>query len=110
MRSFFKHGFTAAIGGAALAVLAAGGARADSIDGSWCAPDGRQMSINGSEIVTPSGARTSGNYGRHDFSYSAPGSGDTVSMRLMNESTVQLRPSATCERTEIWRRCQRPVS
>jgi len=106
----FKHAMHAALGGAALAALAAGTARADSIDGSWCAPDGRQMTIDGSQIVTPNGARTSGNYGRHDFTYAAPGSGDTVSMRLMNESTVQLRPSATCERTEIWRRCSRPVS
>lgn len=109
MHSLFKHAFMHAAIGAALTTLAAGSARADSIDGNWCAPDGRQMSINGPEIVTPSGARTSGNYGRHDFTYSAPGSGDTVSMRLMNESTVQLRPSATCERTEIWQRC-RPVS
>jgi hypothetical protein len=109
MHAFFRHGFTlAAI--AALTVLPAGRAHADAIDGNWCAPDGRQMTINGPEIVTPSGARVSGNYGRHDFTYSAPGSGDTVSMRLMNESTVQLRPSATCERTEIWRRCSRPVS
>jgi hypothetical protein len=90
--------------------LAGSAARADQIDGNWCSPDGRQMTINGPEIVTPSGARTSGNYSRHDFSYSAPGGRDTITMHLLNETTVQLRPSQTCERTEIWRRCSRPIS
>ena len=111
MATLFKRTvFVGAACGALLAVFGAGAARADSIDGNWCAPDGRQMTINGPEIVTPNGARTSGNYTRHDFSYSAPGGRDTVSMHLMNETTVQLRPSLTCERTEIWRRCSRPVS
>jgi hypothetical protein len=107
---FTRMGFSGAVCGAVLAVCAAGEARADSIDGNWCAPDGRQMTINGPEIVTPSGARTSGNYGRHDFSYTPPGGRDVVSMRLMNETTIQLRPSQTCERTEVWQRCQRPTS
>ena len=102
--------FVGAACGVALAAMSAGTARADSIDGNWCSNDGRQMTINGPEIVTPNGARTSGNYQRQNFSYSPPGSRDTVSMHLMNETTVQLRPSLTCERTEIWRRCSRPVS
>ena len=35
--------------------LAPGGARADAIDGHWCAPDGRVMTIEGPAILTPGG-------------------------------------------------------
>lgn len=97
-------------GAAAFAAAAASEARADSIDGNWCAPDGRQMRIDGPQITTPTGARVSGQYGRHDFSYVTPGNGATVTMRMLNDSTVSLRPSQSCERTETWRRCQAPIS
>ncbi len=97
-------------GAAALVAAAAGEARADSIDGNWCSPDGRQMRIDGPQITTPNGARVSGQYGRHEFSYDAPGAGARVTMRMLNDSTVSLRPSQSCERTETWRRCQAPIS
>ena len=100
-----------ALAGAAAFIAAAGGtARADSIDGNWCAPDGRQMRIDGPQITTPTGARVSGEYGRHEFSYETPGAGARVTMRMLNDSTVSLRPSQSCERTETWRRCQAPIS
>lgn len=103
----FAFALAAAVG----AFAAAGSpARADSIDGNWCSPDGRQMRIDGPQITTPTGARVAGQYGRHDFSYVAPGSNATVTMRLVNDSTVSLRPSQSCERTETWRRCQAPIS
>src|SRR5258708_9051807 len=89
---------TAALGLAVL--LSAGDAWADVIDGDWCATsDGRHMSIKGPEIVTPGGTRMQGNYTRHSFLYivppAEPGAGQTVSMILVNEETVNLRIAAT---------------
>ena len=55
-----------------LFVLSAAPARADAIDGDWCRPDGKHMSIRGPEIVTPMGTHTRGNYDRHAFSYAVP--------------------------------------
>jgi len=55
-------------------VLATSSARADAIDGHWCAKDGRRLEIAGPTIVTPFGARVGGEYDRHHFSYIAPAS------------------------------------
>lgn len=91
-------------------------ARADSIDGQWCQTDGvRQLSINGTSIITPAGKRITGDYSRHAFSYTAPvadmGDGQVVSMILVNEETAQLRIGAAPQTpTQIWRRCGMPVS
>jgi hypothetical protein len=91
-------------------------AQADAIDGNWCHPDGRRFSIQGSEIVTPAGTRTSGNYDRHFFSYVIPApesaAGQAVFMTLYNENTVHLR-SGEADRTapgEIWNRCAPSIS
>ena len=86
-------------------------AHADAIDGNWCFDDGRHMSIEGPQIVTPGGAAIVGNYGRHSFSYTAPtaepGGGGEVSMVLVNEDTVHLMPGvAAGSDPEVWRRCE----
>lgn len=95
-----------------LTVLWTGPALADAIDGAWCR-DGLQLMIDGPSIVTAGGAKTSGDYSRHAFSYVAPpsdpGPGTAISMRLLNEETMQLRPGATGA-VETWRRCGPPVS
>lgn len=106
----------AAIGGL---LLTSGAARADAIDGDWCAPDGRHMSIDGPRIITPAGRRTEGNYSRHAFDYRIPEpeaqAGLTVFMRLLNETTVYLRvaadrAAADQAAAQVWRRCARPTS
>jgi hypothetical protein len=60
----------------ALAAIAAAGlagtARADAIDGDWCANDGRHFSIRGPAITTSGGTATEGHYARHSFSYVVP--------------------------------------
>ena len=70
-----------------LLALSGGAALADAIDGDWCHGDGRRLSINGPDIVTPGGARLKGDYDRHHFSYvvpaSEPGAGGTVAMVLL---------------------------
>jgi len=93
---------------AAVILLASTVARADAIDGNWCAADGRVMSIEGPRIVTPGGHSTTGDYSRHAFSYVVPAgeseAGATIAMILLNEETVRLRPVNGAE-DEIWHRC-----
>jgi len=94
--------------GAALA-LSSGAALADVIDGDWCL-EGKHFSIKGPEIVTPGGAKLTGEYTRHSFRYDAPppeaDAGKTVIMRLMNETTLRLHVGEDADAPwQIWRRC-----
>ncbi len=95
-----------------LIVLGAVTAHADAIDGDWCHEDGRRLSINGPEIITPAGTQTKGQYDRHHFSYvvpaNEPGAGATVGMILLSELQMRLRPPTGEE--QMWRRCSKPVS
>ena len=90
------------------ALLSAGAARADAIDGTWCSGDGRVLSIQGREIMTAGKHRLVGNYSRHAFSYVVPDGeepvGETVEMLLLNEDTMQLE--APGHDIETWRRCE----
>ena len=83
-------------------------ARADAIDGDWCSDDGRRLTINGPDIVTPAGRQLKGDYDRHHFSYAEPGDGGTISMVLVNDIRMRLKPSSGDE--QLWRRCGKPVS
>ena len=94
-------------------------ARADVIDGHWCHPDGRRISIQGPSVVTPAGSHIQGDYSRHFFSYvvppTDPDAGQTVSMLLVNEETVHLRigtaPAYSSDGPmEVWHRCGPPTS
>ena len=79
---------------AAACLVSAGGARADAIDGNWCGPEGRTLTIEGPRITTPGGTATRGDYDRHGFAYVVPpgeaGAGARVTMRLLDEDTVRL--------------------
>jgi hypothetical protein len=106
-KSWFR--LTVFSAGWSLALLAAmSQARADQIDGDWCFPgDGRHLTIQGDDIVTPSGTSLTGDYTRHTFHYVVPrgdpGAGDDISMRQLNDQTmVLLRPDGT---EETWKRC-----
>jgi hypothetical protein len=83
-------------------------AHADSIDGDWCHTDGRSLTIAGPAIRTPGGAKMTGAYGRHDFSYVAPAGepnkGETVAMRLLDENTVSVQIAGAPMQT--WKRCR----
>lgn len=110
----------AAVAVTAAFLLAPAAARADAIDGDWCAADGaRTMSIRGPAVVTPGGHRLTGEYERHFFRYQVPAgepkAGGTVSLVLLNEDTVRLsdaadRRAATGAEGEIWHRCAAPTS
>lgn len=100
--------------GIALSALLVGTpARADAIDGDWCHEDGRHFSIQGPVIVTPAGQQTQGDYTRHTFRYTVPagdpGSGQAVSMQLLNELMVSVR-SGPDAASEIWHRCKPTTS
>jgi len=96
----------------ALAALLPAAARADSIDGAWCHEKGKRMVIAGPSIVTPGGARTEGDYGRHDFTYTIPagepGAGAKVRMVLMGEYRVRVQEGETAP--VVWERCGPSVS
>jgi hypothetical protein len=97
---------------AVLMVLAAQPARADAIDGDWCLDTGTKLSISGPDIVTPGGQQTKGDYDRHHFSYVVPspepGAGGIVTMVLLSEVLMRLKPPASDE--QLWHRCGKPVS
>ncbi len=82
------------------------------IDGAWCDEKGRSMVITDPSIVTPSGTRTEGDYGRHDFAYTVPagepGAGTRIQMALMGEYRVRVREGDAAP--VVWERCGRSVS
>jgi hypothetical protein len=93
----------------ALVLLLASPARADAIDGHWCAEDGRHLSIDGPAIVTPSGKSLRGDYRRHFFSYVIPTpeahAGAAMAMTLVSDDVVHLKAQIDAAKMEIWRRC-----
>jgi hypothetical protein len=92
--------------GLGLAALVAAQARADAIDGNWCAPDGRTLTIKGPHLITPGGAAILGDYDRHGFAYvvpaGEPGAGGRVVMVLLDEDTVRMVQGLE---PAIWHRC-----
>jgi hypothetical protein len=103
---------------AALLLCTAAPAHADAIDGNWCKPHGKHMSIRGPNIVTPTGTQTQGDYDRHAFSYDAPpkdpDAGKKINMILVDEDTLYLRvgaaPGFGPGEAEVWNRCTLPTS
>ncbi len=101
------------------ALLSAVPARADAVDGDWCFSDGRRMSIDGPQIVTPARTRTEGDYDRHAFSYTVPkgdpGAGTVISMVQIDDDTLHVGKGARrslqmSAPEEVWHRCGPPVS
>ena len=102
----------------ALALLApAEHAWGDAIDGDWCFADGRRLSIQGSDLVTPGARRMTGDYDRHAFAYVVPdgekGAGSTLFMVQLNEETIWVKigtPPSAAGDSETWRRCSERIS
>lgn len=97
-----------------------GAARADSIDGDWCHADGRKISIDGPNFVTPGGNKIQGDYGYYSFAYRIPkpeaGAGLTVSMVFIDDDTIHVtlgKAAADLPKgvspggaLEVWHRCR----
>ncbi len=109
--SHFAAQTAAAIAAFASLVILSMPARADAIDGDWCASDGRHFSIKGPAITTPGGNTIQGNYRRHSFSYVVPpgeaSAGQPIAMLLLNEEKVAVQ---TGNRSEVWDRCKAGIS
>ena len=88
-------------------------AKADRIDGDWCRGL-KILSIDGPNIVTPGGARMTGEYDRHGFQYivpkGEPDTGATITMAQMHEELMHLESSAKPGEVEDWTRCKRQIS
>ena len=88
-------------------------AKADRIDGNWCRGL-KYLSIDGPNIVTPVGAKMTGDYDRHGFQYVVPNgepdAGATITMVQMHEELMQLSSSANPGQAEDWTMCQRQIS
>jgi hypothetical protein len=94
--------------------LAPNTARADAIDGHWCAKPGR-ITIDGEKVTTPGKNKITGNYDRHAFSYTVPagekGAGSIIDMVMLDENTIHLkrakdRQGLAKAKLEIWKRCE----
>lgn len=114
-----RHDITATVVVAAGLLIFPAAAQADALDGDWCAPDGRHLTIDGPRVITPAGKRLEGNYTRHRFDYripdAEPQAGLTLFMVQMNDTAAQVRIAADRAAAEqvpaqIWRRCARPTS
>ena len=90
-------------------------ARADAVDGDWCFKDGRCLSIDGPNMITPGGQAHTGEYERHVFRSTIPGSeagaGTYVLMVQWSEQEIRVwqgarKPVRREGEPEIWRRCQ----
>ncbi len=97
---------------AALATVLSCPAAADAIDGDWCGPDGKRLSIEGTEITTPGKATVQGEYNRHEFIYVAPqqdeDAGQKVFLRQLDEEQMHFYHMAgeNLSVPELWKRCQ----
>ncbi len=96
-------------------IVSPGPVRADAIDGEWCLPSGRHMSIEGERFVTPGGKHMTGDYDRHAFSYTVPagepGAGSVISMSQLDEEHIDVRPDGGADSTaKVWKRCAAPTS
>lgn len=100
------------IGLSLLGAFAAGPARADAIDGSWC-HGASSLTIDGPRITTPGGNQIAGAYSRHDFYYTIPagepGAGGEIRMVLLSEEQMRLQRPAPAAEPEMWIRCK-PIS
>lgn len=95
---------------ASIAIFVTLPALADQIDGDWCSNDGQHLTISGSNITIPSGARITGTYGHHTFTYTGPAddpeAGQDIRMVQRSEEQMYLTRSSNPDIQEEWKRCQ----
>jgi hypothetical protein len=95
-----------------LVTLLSGSACVSTIDGSWCAATGEQLSINGPSITLPSRITLQGEHHLHAFSYrpleAAPEPGTMVYMTLVDGGAMELYhvKNGNPGNAETWMRCE----
>ena len=92
-------------------------ARADAVDGGWCYTDGRRLTIDGPQIVTPGGSRIEGDYQHHSFTYTIPkkepGGGMIAHIEQLDEGTMHMSygpGGGDGKPVETWHRCSKETS
>jgi hypothetical protein len=86
-------------------------ANADAIDGDWCA-GGKRLSINGEQIVTPSGVTVEGTYRRHEYIFVVPkgeaDAGAQIYLNLISDDEMNYYRLTNGKPGEpvLWKRCQ----
>jgi hypothetical protein len=80
-------------------LLPTSGAHADQIDGHWCLKKPfKRLTIDGTNIITPRGSRTTGENTRHEFTYQVPskepGAGSFVVMDQLSDDEIHVRTGA----------------
>lgn len=86
---------------------------ADPVDGSWCAPDGRQITVTGLAVITPGGQRTNGAYSGRAFSFEIPqnewGAGWVLWLERVAEDALRISRITEYQQGppphDRWRRC-----
>lgn len=102
---------------AALICASTQAALADRIDGTWCSPEGKSVSIDGPSVVTSHGNAVDANYNRHHIDYiipaGEPDEGGIFRADQLNDNQIQVvLIEATGEpkhNAEIWTPCK-PIS
>jgi hypothetical protein len=90
---------------------------ADRIDGTWCSPEGKSVSIVGPNVVTSRGTAVDANYNRHHIDYAIPAGepdeGGTFRADQLNDNQIRVvLTGADGEpkgEAQIWTPCK-PVS
>jgi len=84
-------------------------AQAHQIDGQWCGPDGKTITINGPKIITPSGKQIEGSYARNRFMYTGPDDDpemdQDIFLYMQNNGLMQVIRSTDPDKMEQWERC-----
>jgi hypothetical protein len=94
-----------------LVTLLSGSACISTIDGSWCAASGDQISINGPSITLPSKITLQGEHHLHAFSYkpldASPEPGNMDYMTLAESGSMNLYHIKNGDPgdAEVWQRC-----
>ncbi len=91
----------------------AGPVRAGALDGTWCSPDGRRITVAGTSVLTPGGQRTSGIYNREAFHFLVPpnewDAGKSIWMELKSPDSVRVSTLAENQQGppphDRWQRC-----
>jgi hypothetical protein len=96
----------------ALTSVLAASAGAAPLDGEWCAPDGRILTIAGEDVITPSGQETAAGYDRdRNLIYSGPQGdaeeGQEILVSPAGSERIALRRTIAGreEPAEQWQRC-----
>ncbi|MCP4933685.1 MAG: hypothetical protein GY927_05635 [bacterium] len=90
---------------------------ADQINGNWCSPSGKTLSIDGAQVTTPYGNSVTANHDRHHIDYEIPAgepnaggqfSANQLSDEEISVKIVKGKPPVE-GKSEIWTPCKPTV-